>query len=1211
MLLIEWLRLCNRSARRRLTRRVPTQCVLERLEDRTLLATITVTSLADNQTVNSQVTLREAIEAANTDASVDGSEAGNGADTIVFAPGLTAGGSATITLGGTDLLLRTEITIIGPGANLLTINANQASRVFVVGDLVPANVLNVMISGLTLTNGRADFGGAIQSSEDLTLSQMKITNSSATALGSLGGGVENGDRLLTIEDSTISGNSAGIGGGVSNNGTLKVVRSTISGNTAAINGGGIGNDGVATVIATTISGNSGPNGGGIGNQGTLTVLNSTLNGNSATSFAGGGIGNANSAAALLTVIQSTISGNTAPFGGGGIGIGDAGTVNVSQSTITGNSATSMRSGGGIAFEVQNTVITNSIIAGNTAAGSPSDVNFHGTLTSASKNNLIGDPNSAGKLVHGTNGNIIGGGTGSVRTLLSTSAIISTTLANNGGPTKTHALVAGSPAINAGSNALIPIDTFDIDGDTIVAEDIPFDQRLIGFARVTGGTVDIGAFEVPPPTVTVAVAAATVLENGTANLVYTFTRTSTAGALMVNFNVAGDATFNTDYIVTGAASFTGTSGTVTFAAGSATKTVTVDPTADSNVEPNETVELTVVDGSGYVAGVANQAIGTITNDDATFTISAANATNAEGNTGTIPFTFTVTRADSTAGTGSVKFAVTGSGTNPANAADFGAAFPSGTVSFLANETSKTVTVSVKADTTFEPDESFTVTLNTPTNGVLGAVTSAVGSILNDDTGLTVSATDAIKSEGTGGSPTSFTFTVLREGNLNVTSSVKYTVAANGSGAAAAAATDFPEGKFPAGTVSFVAGEMTKLITIPVIADSGLEGNEGFKVTLSSPTGATLGATTFATGTINNDDASLSIAATSAVKAEGTGVTPTSFTFTVTRTGDTSGVSSVLFAVTGAATNGANAADFGGAFPTGIIEFAANDTTKPITIDVTGDAIGEANEGFIVTLTNPTNAILGTATANGTINNDDTSFAITPVNATSANKAEGNSTSNPPSNTAFTFTVTRIGVAVAGSVQFAVAGSGDNPADAADFANGVLPTGTVNFTAAQTSQTVTINVRADTAVELNEGFTVTLANPTNATLATSEAIGTIKNDDTSFAIAATDADKSEGNSGSTVFTFTVTRAGLTTGTASVRFAVTGTMGANPAAIADFGTAFPSGLLSFAANETSKVVTINVKGDTAPESDEGFTVTLSSPSTGTTIVVLSAQGTIRNDD
>ena len=103
-------------------------------------------------------------------------------------------------------------------------------------------------------------------------------------------------------------------------------------------------------------------------------------------------------------------------------------------------------------------------------------------------------------------------------------------------------------------------------------------------------------------VSVAVSPSSATEDGAGNLVYTFTRTGvTTGALTVNFSVGGTATFNTDYTQTGAATFTPPTGTVNFAAGSSTATVTVDPTADTTVEPDETVILTVTAGTGYNVG----------------------------------------------------------------------------------------------------------------------------------------------------------------------------------------------------------------------------------------------------------------------------------------------------------------------------------------------------------------------------------------------------------------------------------------------------------------------------------------------------------------------------------------------------------------------------------------------------------------------------------
>ena len=131
----------------------------------------------------------------------------------------------------------------------------------------------------------------------------------------------------------------------------------------------------------------------------------------------------------------------------------------------------------------------------------------------------------------------------------------------------------------------------------------------------------------------------------------------------------------------------------------------------------------------------------------FSIAPANVSHSEGNAGTTPFTFTVTRSGSTAGAGRVAWAATGSGSNPANAADFARGIlPSGTVSFAAGEARKTIAVNVAGDKLIEPNEGFTVTLSKPSSGTTISTSSATGTIVNDDSakrggsqGSTLSAT----------------------------------------------------------------------------------------------------------------------------------------------------------------------------------------------------------------------------------------------------------------------------------------------------------------------------------------------------------------------------------------------------------------------------------------------------------------------------------------
>ena len=152
-------------------------------------------------------------------------------------------------------------------------------------------------------------------------------------------------------------------------------------------------------------------------------------------------------------------------------------------------------------------------------------------------------------------------------------------------------------------------------------------------------------DAPAGTITLAVTAASITEDGTPNLVYTFTRTgSTTNALTINYDIAGTADA-TDY--TGATP--GTGKTITFAAGSATATITIDPTADALVEPDETVILTLSSGTDYTIGTTNSITGTILNDDtinqAPTDLTLSNSTIAENQAiGTAIGTFTSTDPD---------------------------------------------------------------------------------------------------------------------------------------------------------------------------------------------------------------------------------------------------------------------------------------------------------------------------------------------------------------------------------------------------------------------------------------------------------------------------------------------------------------------------------------------------------------------------------------
>lgn len=221
------------------------------------------------------------------------------------------------------------------------------------------------------------------------------------------------------------------------------------------------------------------------------------------------------------------------------------------------------------------------------------------------------------------------------------------------------------------------------------------------------------------------------------------------------------------------------------------------------------------------------------------------------------------------------------------------------------------------------------------------------------------------------------------------------------------------------------------------------------------------------------------------------------------------------------------------------------------------------------------------------------------------------------TAFTFAVTRSGdPAVAVGAAYQVAGSGPDPAAGGDFAGGVLPSGTVSLAPGETDTTITVQVSGDTAVEPDEGFTLALSDPFGgAGLGTAAASGIIRNDDQPpapvLSIAPLAAEAEEGDTGTTAFTFIVTRGGDAAPAVGVRFAVAGT-GAVPADPADFaGPGLPQGTLTLAAGETARSVAVEVAGDTAVEGVETFAVTLSDPSGGAKLGQASAEGRILNDD
>ena len=327
-----------------------------------------------------------------------------------------------------------------------------------------------------------------------------------------------------------------------------------------------------------------------------------------------------------------------------------------------------------------------------------------------------------------------------------------------------------------------------------------------------------------------------------------------------------------------------------------------------------VDLEQLDALGFHTGQASPTAGTI---------SVNNIELTEGNAGTRIATFTVTRVG-----GSLAFAVnyaTSDGTATASS-DYVAT--TGALSFAAGVNTQTISVTINGDTLVESDETFFVDLSGATNGAVISVSRGQCTILNDDVSIaSIGPASVSHTEGNGGT-TAFTYPVNLDQAPVATQTLAWSAA--GAGANPAAAAEFAGGAAPSGKMTFAAGQTSQTITVLVAGHTIVQPDQTFAVALSNPSpGLTLG-TASATGTILNDDATLSIAALDADKAEGNrGATP--FTFTVTRTGDTSVAHAASWSVSGAAVNGADFA--GGVLPSGIVSFAAGQTTQTITVIIT--------------------------------------------------------------------------------------------------------------------------------------------------------------------------------------------------------------------------------------------------------------------------------------
>ncbi len=563
--------------------------------------------------------------------------------------------------------------------------------------------------------------------------------------------------------------------------------------------------------------------------------------------------------------------------------------------------------------------------------------------------------------------------------------------------------------------------------------------------------------------------------------YTVSEQDETAAITVRLSVASAKTITVQYRTSdGSATedqdYTAASGTLTFAPGVVEQSFTVVILDDTLDENNETVALALAEPTNASAGALNSATLTIVDNDGAPTVqfsSAAYTVNEDDGSATI----TVRLSAPSARTASVQYR-TSDGTATEDE-DYSAT--SGTLTFAPGVTSQSFTVAVADDTLYEPDETINLALSNPANATLNTPSSALLTIVSDDSPPTYAFSAATYSatEGdTAGFSSAATVRVTRSGDTSGSGSVRiqFTDAGATGGSTPAAGVDYNN---TALTVNFAAGETARDVNIPIAGDTIFEGNEDALLRLTTPSPPGIIGLTRATAvlTVIDDDSRPTITLSSAtytVEEDGG-----SAAITVRLSNPSAQVVTVRYATSGGTATAGS--DYTAA--SGILTFnPAGALQQTFSVPIRDDTLDENNETVGLVLSSPSNATLGTpAQATLTIVDDESPpvirFRDAPYSV-SESLSEATITVELSAPSGRTVTVeyeTLTGTATEGVDYTATSG-------VLTFAPGV------------TEQSFAITILDDLLVELNQTVPLRLSNPSNATLGTpSDTTLTIINND----------------------------------------------------------------------------------------------------------------------
>jgi len=1024
-------------------------------------ATFTVSSVADS----GAGTLRQAIIDANTAA---------GTDTITFA--IAGSGLHTIS-PATNLPNITEAVIIdgysqsGSSVNTLSLGDNAVIQIELNGANVSsgtglnynATVNGGEIKGLLLTkwNNAILLNGAKNMTIDGNFFGTNAAGSATSAAAA------NGSAFFILN--TATGNTIG--------GATAAARNLISGGTTA--GITLGNSGTANnviqgnYIGTNAAGTAAlPNFTGISfnGAGANTIRGNVISGSTSSASFSAGIQLENTTANTLIVgnkIGTSADGTAAIPNTYGITLLDGFSGGANQNTIgtlAEPNIIAFNTKAGVALQAftskvsrQNSILYNSIFSNGTLGIDLGDDGITPNDTGDGDSGLFNDLQNFPVITSAQ----FGAGTVTIQGTLSSA------------PSSTYIVqffqnTACDPSGAGEGQTFLGETTITTAASGVGTFNVTFPGVAGGFATATatdslGNTSEFSACAAisTPATPSISISDPQVVEGNAGTTIMTFNvflSAASASTVTASFATAGNtATSGTD--------FNPNSGTVTFTAGQTMQTIAVSVLGDVAPEPDETLFVNLTNPVNATIG-DSQGVGTIKNDDALPALTISDVTLSEGNSGATSFDFTVTLTPAST------FPVTVNWASADNTAIAGSDYQpaSGSLTFAAGQTTKTVSVFVNGDVTTEPNESFFVNLFNPGNASISDA-QGQGNITNDDANPSITINDPSVVEGNSGNGPNMNFVITLSNPTSITLSVPFSLA-DGS---ANVGSDYQTN---GGSFTVFPGALTATVSIGINGDTTVEPDETFFMNLGATAGATI-AKSQGTGTIINDDglATPGISINDVNVIEGNSGTVNA-NFTVSLTASSLSTITVNFAT---ADNSATLANNDYVTKSGVVTFTPGQTSQSVTVVVNGDTAFEPNERFFVNLSAPANGSIIKAQGIGTITNDDVvGGADLSLTKTGATTAAGNAN--------VTYTITVLNNSVTGATNVTVSDTlpaGTTFGTATTTQGSCTPGATVTCSlgalAGGASATITLTLKmpnSNTTVSNTASVTATESDPNSA-------------------------------------------------------------------------------------------------------------------------------------